>query len=209
MGATILTTAAATSPLSRRHFRHRRGLRQLHTFVLLLGVLMLAISPEVLEGESIATSAFHAITDAAGAPRPAAGGGRWTSWLLLVALSLSAAVATGILPLPHSLVARLLASGGIGASLGLWLCGTFLPPSPSIYALTAAACVLALSYATFTRCKMLTTSRFVALAVWLTWQVLYCRPDRPLAHAHAAELRSLHGAVPCDVPLASGDLHAR
>ena len=64
MGATILTTAAATSPLSRRHFRHRRGLRQLHTFVLLLGVLMLAISPEVLEGESIATSAFHAITDA-------------------------------------------------------------------------------------------------------------------------------------------------
>ena len=138
LGAAVVATAAATAPLPKTHFRNRRGLRQLHTFTLIVGILMLAISPEVLEGESIATSAFHALTDAAGGPPPPptifgsngnrSAAGRWTSWLLLIALSLSAAVVTQLLPLPKSLLARVIASAGIGGSLGLWLCGSFLPP---------------------------------------------------------------------------------
>eukprot|EP01046_Picozoa_sp_COSAG06_P062597 COSAG06_NODE_14191_length_1180_cov_1.882516_1_plen_156_part_10 len=48
LGASIVATAAATAPLPKTHFRNRRGLRQLHTFSLIIGVLMLAISPEVL-----------------------------------------------------------------------------------------------------------------------------------------------------------------
>jgi len=111
LGTSIVATAAATVPLPKTHFRNRRGIQQLHTFMLILGILMLAISPEVLEGESIATSAFHAITDAAGASSvPTRHGvfssssavhnsaGRWTSWLLLIAMSLAAAVITQILP---------------------------------------------------------------------------------------------------------------
>lgn len=111
LGTTIVATAAATAPLPKTHFRNRRGIRQLHTFMLILGILMLAISPEVLEGESIATSAFHAITDAVGTSSvPTHRGvfsstsaahnsaGRWTSWLLLIAMSLGAAVITKILP---------------------------------------------------------------------------------------------------------------
>ncbi len=56
-----------------------------------------------------------------------------------------------LLQLPRSLLARVVASCGIGGSLGLWLCGTFLPPSASIFGLIATSCTLAMSYATFTR----------------------------------------------------------
>jgi hypothetical protein len=214
------------APFSRRN---RRGLRQLHTFSLIIGVLMLAISPEVLEGESIVTSAFHAITDAAGASTaPTRHGvfsntslahnsaGRWTSWLLLIALSLSAAVLTQILPLPRSLFARVVASCGIGGSLGLWLCGSFLPPSASIFGLIATSCTLVRTKHVLSEPFMHKNDLFAKTGSGQTWpgkhskQValfflgdvihnLHALPDGDVAHAHASQLRGFRRAVPDDV----------
>ena len=229
LGASIVATAAATAPLPKTHFRNRRGLRQLHTFSLIIGVLMLAISPEVLEGESIVTSAFHAITDAAGASTaPTRHGvfsntslahnsaGRWTSWLLLIALSLSAAVLTQILPLPRSLFARVVASCGIGGSLGLWLCGSFLPPSASIFGLIATSCTLVRTKHVLSEPFMHKNDLFAKTGSGQTWpgkhskQValfflgdvihnLHALPDGDVAHAHASQLRGFRRAVPDDV----------
>ena len=155
LGATIMAAAAATVPLSRTHFRHRKEVRRFHVFTLIIGVLLLAVSPEVIEGESVLSSPFHALTEASlglQAARPSDSGvGRWARWLLLFALSVAAAAATGLLALPRSMLARVFVSGSVGGSFGLFVCGTFLPPSPVLYGLLSGSCVLALGFVVFSR----------------------------------------------------------
>lgn len=158
LGCTIVVSALATLPLSQAHFRFRIDIRRAHAFVLIMGMLLLVISPEVLDGETVLSSPFHALADAAlvrhdvgQSDGVGAGAGRWLRWLLMAALSLLAAAGTGMLALPRSLLARVAVSGGVGGSLGLYMCGTFLPPSPTLYTLTATSCILALAFVVFTR----------------------------------------------------------
>ena len=59
---------------------------------------------------------------------------RLCGFLTVDLLCIQAAAGTGLLPLPRSVLARVLVSGGVGGCFGLFLCGTFLPPSPVLYA---------------------------------------------------------------------------
>lgn len=131
LGFATVAAALAVAPLPQQHFRHVRAARQLHTFAILAGMLLVAISPEVFESDAAAHLAEYRASFAAGPGGAAAPpGGRWVQWLLFVAAALSAAAATSVLPLPDSLLAKLIFAAGVGVAAGLYTCLNFLPPSP-------------------------------------------------------------------------------
>jgi hypothetical protein len=150
IGCSVVAAALALTPLAQSHFRHIRSIRQLHTFCVMVGMLLVAISPEFGQSEyakhleSYKSSFGHAVVNPADHDQP-------VQWLLFFALVLSAATVTSMLPLAKSLFARVLVSGGVGASVGLYVCFTFLAYNAVLYGLCTTSFVTALVFIVFTR----------------------------------------------------------
>eukprot|EP00742_Colponemidia_sp_Colp-10_P009350 GILJ01010188.1.p1 GENE.GILJ01010188.1~~GILJ01010188.1.p1 ORF type:complete len:1062 (+),score=129.11 GILJ01010188.1:180-3188(+) len=151
-GVLFMLWCVSTWPLWYRLLIHVTWPRSIHLALSLLAVTLVLVQPETdieaLTFSLRATFFPHSLPSVI-AEHQVEASSQWAPWMLLVIVLLLLASITSLAPLAYSSVSRVVFSIVLGAALGVYVGGMYLPPLPVLFILLVAIFISVIGFILF------------------------------------------------------------